>query len=186
MQNQPFLIKVHTQCYKGLRFFKNLANTLQKVLNMIKLRFDFRFKRCGHEATEKRKAKNHKLPLSRHFLKFKMSLFVKFSHKLSPLFNRFSTFDKNVNLSKANPEAKFFFPSCLPLAKYLDFYDVSKNSEHIKTFREARLKKSPSQIQKFNFLKQKKKLIPKMEKFSNFFHNGEQIFHPIVTGKEII
>jgi hypothetical protein len=31
---------------------------------------------------------------------------VKFSHKIFPLFNRFSTFDKNVNLSKANPEAE--------------------------------------------------------------------------------
>jgi hypothetical protein len=65
-----------------------------------------------------------------------MSPFVKFSHNLSPLFNRFSTFDTNVNLSKANPEAKYFL-SCFPLAEYLDFYDVSKNSEHIKTFREA-------------------------------------------------
>jgi hypothetical protein len=29
----------------------------KNVLNMIKLRFDFRFKRCGYKATEKRKAK---------------------------------------------------------------------------------------------------------------------------------
>ena len=55
---------------------------------------------------------------------------------------------------KANPEAKNFL-SCLPLAKYLDFYDVPKNSEHINTFRGARLKKSPFQIPKFNFLEQK-------------------------------
>ena len=46
-----------------------------------------------------------------------------------------------------------FSPS--PSLKYLDFYDVSKNSEHINTFRGARLKKSPFQIPKFNFPKQK-------------------------------
>jgi hypothetical protein len=56
-----------------------------------------------------------------------------------------------------------------------DFYDVSKNSEHIKTFWEARLKSHPPKIQKFNFLKQKK-LTPKMEKFSNSFHNGVKTF----------
>ena len=109
MQNQPFRIKVHTQCYIGLRFFKNLANTLQNVLNMIKLRFDFRLKKVWPKSHWKEKGKNHKLPLSRHFLKFKMSCLVKFSHKIFPLFNRFSTFDKNVNLSKANPEAENFF-----------------------------------------------------------------------------
>ena len=56
---------------------------------------------------------------------------------------------------KTNPEAEKIF-SCFPLAKYLDFfYDVSKNSEHINTFRGTRLKKSPFQIPKFNFPKQK-------------------------------
>ncbi len=125
---------------------------------------------------EKRKAKNHKLPLSRHFLKFKTSLFVKFSHKLSPLFNRFSTFDKNVNLSKSKPGSKKFL-SCLPLAKYLDFYDASKNSELIKTFREARLKSHPPKFKSLTFLnKKKRKSNPKMEKFSNSFHNGVKTF----------
>jgi hypothetical protein len=39
-----------------------------------------------------------------------MSPLVKFSHKFSPLFNRFSIFDKNVNLSKEiDPEAQKFF-----------------------------------------------------------------------------
>ena len=46
--------------------------------------------------------------------------------------------------------------SCLPLAEYLEFYDVSKNSEHINTFRGAPTQKSPFQIPKFNFLVQKK------------------------------
>jgi hypothetical protein len=124
-----------------------------KRLNMIKLRFSV--KKVWPRSHWKEKGKHHKLPLSRHFLKFKMSLLVKFSHKLSPLFNRFSTFNKNVNLSKANPEAKNFllaFPSLI----YLDFfYDASKNSELIKTFREARLKSHPPKIQKFNFLTEK-------------------------------
>jgi len=99
-----------------------------------------------------------------------MSPFVKFSHKLCPLFNRFSTFDKNVNLSKANPEAKFFFLA-FPSLKYLDFYDVSKNSEHIKTFSRGLTQKST----------------PKMEKFfklSSIMANKN--FYPIVTGKKII
>ncbi len=47
--------------------------------------------------------------------------------------------------------------SRLPLAEYLDFfYDVSKNSEHINTFRGAPTQESPFQIQNFNFLEQKK------------------------------
>ncbi len=74
--------------------------------------------------------------------------FVKFSHKFSPLFKRFSTFDKNVNLSKANSEAENFLLA-FPSLKYLDFHDVSKNSEHIKTFREAWLK---SQFPKWKIL----------------------------------
>ncbi len=66
---------------------------------------------------------------------------MKFSHKFSPLFNRFSTFDKNVNLPKANPEAENPFLD-LPLAKYLDFfYDVSKNSEPLTPFEGPDLKK---------------------------------------------
>ncbi len=65
-----------------------------------------------------------------------------------------------------------FLPS--PSLKHLDFYDVSKNSEHINTFRGARLTKSPSQIPKFNFLEQKKKVNAQNGKvFKNFFHNGE-------------
>jgi hypothetical protein len=108
MQNWLFRIKVHTQCYLGSRFSLNLANTLQKkTLNMIKLRSSVQ--KTWLQSQRKEKGKNHKLPLSRHSLKFKMSSFVKFSHKIFPLFNRFSTFDKNVNLSKTNPGAKNFF-----------------------------------------------------------------------------
>ncbi len=109
--------------------------------------------------------------------KFKMSFLVKLSHKIFPLFNRFSTFDKNVNLSKTNPEAKKFL-SCFPLAKYLDFYDVSKNSEHINTFRGVRLKKSPFQIQKLNFLKQKESQRLKRKSFHTFSIMANEIFYP--------
>ena len=84
-----------------------------------------------------------------------MSPSVNFSRKILPLFNRISIFDKNVNLSKNKPGSRNIL-SRLPLAKYLDFYDVSKNSEHINTFRGAPTQKSPFQIQKFNFLEQKK------------------------------
>jgi len=117
----------------------------------------FGLKRCGRKATEKRKARNHKLPLSRHFLKFKMSPLVKFSHKFSPLFNRFSTFDKNVNLSKNKPGSTENFFLVSPSLKYLDFYDVSKNSEHINTFRGAPTQKShPSKFRSLTFRNKKK------------------------------
>ncbi len=139
---------------------------------MIKLIFDFRFQKGVAIKPLKRERQE---TINCHYpdisWKFKISLPVKFSHKFSPLFNRFSIFDKNVNLSKANPEAENFL-SCLPLAKYLDFFnDVSQNSEHINTFRGAPTHKSPSQIPKFNFLKRKP--TPKTKKFSNSFHNGE-------------
>ena len=84
--------------------------------------------------------------------------------KISSLFNRFSIFDKNVNLSKANPEAENLFLA-FPSLKYLDFYDVSKNSEHINTFRGTPTHKSPFQIPKFNFLEQKESQRPKRKSF---------------------
>ncbi len=53
------------------------------------------------------------------------------------------------------------------------FYDVSKNSEHINTFRGARLKSHPSKIPKLNFLEQEESQRPKWTSFHTFFHNGE-------------
>ena len=48
------------------------------------------------------------------------------------------------------------------------FYDVSKNSEHINTFRGAQ--KSPFQVPKLNFLEQKESQRQKKRKsFQNFF-----------------
>jgi hypothetical protein len=133
---------------------QNLAKNTpkQNVLNMIKSKFDFRFKKGVAVKPLKRERQE---TINCHYpdisWKFKISLPVKISHKFSPLFNRFSTFDKNVNLSKANPEAENPFLD-LPLAKYLDFfYDVSKNSEHINTFRGARLKSHPSKFQSLTF-----------------------------------
>ncbi len=108
----------------------------------------FGLKRCGHKATEKRKAKNHKLPLSRHFLKFKMPLLVKFSHKLSPLFNRFSTFDKNVNLSKANPEAENFL-LVFPSPNTSIFTTYLKITSTLRPFRKAWLKSQFSKWKSF-------------------------------------
>ncbi len=46
--------------------------------------------------------------------------------------------------------------SCLPLAKYLDFYDASKNSEHIKTFWEVRRKSHPPKFKSLTFLNKRK------------------------------
>ncbi len=117
----------------------------------------FGLKRCGRKATEKRKAKTINCHYPDISWKFKMSPPVKFSHKFSPLFNRFSTFDKNVNLSKkTNPEAQrhSFSPSPRWIPRF--FYDISKKSEHINTFQGAPTQESPFQIQNFNFLERKK------------------------------
>ncbi len=143
---------------------KNLANALQKHFeyDQIKLKKIFGW---GQEAFGKKKKKkewqiNHKLPSSRRSLKIQRYLFLwKLSHRKFPLFfflsTDFQTFDKNVNPSKQTRKQRKSL-SRLPLAKYLEFFDVPKNSEHINTFREAWLRKSPLQIPKFNFLEQKR------------------------------
>ncbi len=115
----------------------------------------FGLKRQGYEASEKRKAKNYKLPLSRRSKNKRCRFLWKISHKIFPLFDRFSTFDKNVNLSKANQEAENFFLA-FPLLNTSIFYDGSKNSEHIKTFREARLKSHPPKFRSLTFLNKEK------------------------------
>ncbi len=89
------------------------------------------------------------------FFEIQRCLFLWNFHTKCSLFSTdFQTFDKNVNLSKTNPEAENFFLA-FPSLKYLDFYDVSKNSEHINTFLRGPTQKSPFQIPKFNFLEQK-------------------------------
>jgi hypothetical protein len=131
----------------------------KNILNMIKLKKKkLKIFGLNDEATkplEKEKAKTINCHHSDVLWNSKTPSLVKFSHKIFPLFNRFSTFDKNVNLSKANPEAENSF-LVFPSLNTSIFYDVSKNSEHTKTFRGARPKSHPPKIQKFNFLEQKK------------------------------
>ncbi len=87
MQNQLFRIKFTPNATQACVSFRTLPTHSKKnVLNMIKLRFDFRFQKGVAKKPRKRERQNHKLPLSRHFLKFKMSLPVNISHKLSPSF----------------------------------------------------------------------------------------------------
>jgi len=102
-------------------------------------------KGCGRKATEERKAKAI-IAIIQTFLENSRCLLLWNSHtNFPPLFNRFSIFDKNVNLSKTNPEAKRIFFLVFPsLNTSIFFYDVSKNSEHINTFRGAPTQKSPS------------------------------------------
>jgi len=148
--------------------FRTSLTHSKNVLNMIKLIFDFRFQKGVAVKPLKRERQEN---INCHYpdisWKFKISLPAKFTHKLPPLFNRFSTFNKNVNLSKAKP-GSIEILSCFPLAKYLDFYDVSKNSEHINIFRRGPTQKSPFQIQKFNFLEQKESQRPTWKSFKLF------------------
>jgi len=79
---------------------------------MIKLKL-----RSSVEATqplEKRNGKNHKLPSSTRSLKIQdVSSCETFTQNFPSFQPIFQTFDKNVNLSKINPEAKKSL-SCLP------------------------------------------------------------------------
>jgi hypothetical protein len=66
---------------------------------------------------EKRKGKNHKLPSFRCSLKIQRYLScVIFTQRFLLFSTDFSIFDRNVNLSKINPEAENFFLA-FPLAK---------------------------------------------------------------------
>jgi hypothetical protein len=171
MQNQLFRIKSSHPTLPRLVFLSRTSPTHSKnVLNLIKLRFDFRLKKVWPWSHRKEKGRNHKLPLSRHFLKFKMSCLVKvFTQNLPPLFNRFSTFDKNVNLSKANPEAEKFFLVFLSLNTSI-FMTHLKIASTLRPFRKAWLKSK----------------LPKWKSFQTFSITANEIFHPIATGKEII
>jgi hypothetical protein len=113
---------------------------------------DFRFKRWRLRSHWKKKGMNHKLPSFRCSLKIQRHHSCEIFTQRFPLFStdfRFSTrmliFRKQTRKQRIS-----FSPS--PSLKYLDFYDVSKNSEHINTFRRGPTQKSPSRIPKFNFL----------------------------------
>jgi hypothetical protein len=97
---------------------KNLANALQKHFeyDQIKTKI-FGLKDEGYEAIETRKSMNHKLPSFRCSLKIQRYLScVIFTQRFLLFSTDFSIFDRNVNLSKINPEAENFFLA-FPLAK---------------------------------------------------------------------
>jgi hypothetical protein len=141
MQNQLFRIKFTPNATQACVW--NPANTLQNVLNTIKLRFDFRFQKVWPRSHGKEKGKI----INCHYPDISWNsrcLLLWISHtNFHPLFNRFSTFDKNVDLSKINLETEKSF-LVFPSLNTSIFYDVSKNSEHINTSRGALLRKSPS------------------------------------------
>ncbi len=94
MQNQLFRTKVHTQCYIGLCFCLEPRQHAPKHFeyDQIKIKI-FGLKDEATKPLKRERAKKpHKLPLFRCSLKFKMSFLVKLSHKILPLFNRFSNF----------------------------------------------------------------------------------------------
>ncbi len=131
---------------------KNLANALQKhfEFDQIKIKI-FGLKDKAMKPLKREKGKNHKLPSFRCSLKIQRYLFfVKRSHKIFPLFNRFSIFDKNVNLSKVNPEAENFFLA-FPSLKYLDFTTYPKIASTLTPFEGPDSKSHPSKFRSLTF-----------------------------------
>ena len=116
----------------------------------------------------------------------KRALLVKFSHKDFPSFQPTFNFRQRMLIFRNKPGSRRKILSCLPLAKYLDFYDVSKNSEHINTFRGARLKSHPLKFRSFNFLRTKESQRPKRKSFQALSIMANKIFYPTSYGKKII
>ena len=114
---------------------KNLANTLQNVLNTIKLTPDFRFKKAWPWSHWRKKGKNHKLPSFRRSLKFKETLACETFTQRFPLFSTDSQLSTRMLIFRKQTRKQKNLFLAFPSLKYLDSYDVSKNSEHIKTFR---------------------------------------------------
>ena len=137
MQNLSALKSSH-QCYRGLRSHSEPCQRTPKTfLNMIKLNsWFFGLKDEATKPLEREMAKkNHKLPSFRCSLKSKDTFSCEiFTQKISPLFNRYSNFRQRMLIFRNKPGSKEKSFSRLPLAEYLEFYDVSKNSEHINTF----------------------------------------------------
>ncbi len=140
------------------------------------------------QSQRKEKGKNHKLPSSRHFLKFKMSFLVKFSyknfflvklsHKIFPLFNRFSTFDKNVNLSKANPEAKNLFLAFPSLNTSIFFPTDLKIASTLRPFERLDSKSHPSRYRSLTILNKRKVNSPNGNVFKLFSITANKSFLP--------
>ena len=82
-----------------------------------------------------------------------------------------------MSIFRNKPGSKEKSFSRLPLAEYLEFYDVSKNSEHINTFLRGPTQKSPFQIPKFNFLEQKKVNAQNGKVFKLFSITVNEIFY---------
>ena len=150
MQNQLFRTKSSHPMLQRLAFtFRTSPTHSKNILNMIKLKL-----RSSVEATQPLKRERAKT-INCHRSDI---LLWNFHTKISSLSNRFSTFDKNVNLSRINPEAENFFLA-FPLAKIPRFFTTYlKIANTLTPFEGPRPRKSPSQIPKFNFLKQTKKV----------------------------
>ena len=150
---------------------KSLANALQKYFeyDQIKTKI-FGSKRQGYKAIEKEK-KARKTINCHHsdvLWKFKRYLFLWNFHTKFSLFSTDFQFSTRMLIFRKQTRKQKISFSPSPSLKYLDFYDVSKNSEHINTFRGALTHKSPSQIPKFNFLEQKESQRPKRKSFQTF------------------
>jgi hypothetical protein len=119
MQNQLFRIKQFTPyatqaCVLRLKTLPTPPKHFE--YDQIKTKI-FGLKDEGYEAIETRKSMNHKLPSFRCSLKIQRYLScVIFTQRFLLFSTDFSIFDRNVNLSKINPEAENFFLA-FPLAK---------------------------------------------------------------------
>jgi hypothetical protein len=131
---------------------KTLPTHSKNVLNMIKLRFSVQKKGCGREATEKRKAKTINYHYPDISWNSRCLVLWNFNTKLSPLFSTDFQLSTRMSIFRKQTRKQKNLLSYLPLAKYLDFYDASKNSEPIKTFWEARLKSHPPKFKSLTFL----------------------------------
>ncbi len=142
---------------------------------MIKLIFDFRFKRCGRKATEKRKAKTRNC----HYPDISWNsrcLLLWSSHTNFPLFSTdFQLSTRMLIFQKTNPEAENFF-LVSPSLNTSNFSTYLKIASTLTPF-EGPTQKSPFQIQKFNFLEQKK-ANAQNEKFPYFSIMTNEIFYP--------
>ncbi len=118
---------------------KNLANTPKHFeYDQIKIKI-FGLKDEATKPFKKRKrSKNHKLPSFRRSLKFKDTFACEiFTQRFPLFFQPIFNFQQRMLIFRNKPGSIeiSFLPS--PSLKYLDFYDVSENSEHINTFRGA-------------------------------------------------
>jgi hypothetical protein len=166
---------------------KNLANALQNILNMIKLKTKiFGLKDEATKPLKREKAETINCHYPDVLWNSKIPSFCEIFTQDFPSFQPIFYFSTRMLIFRKQTRKQKFL-SCLPLAKYLDFYDVSKNSEHINTFRGAPTQKSPSQTPKFNFLEQKESQRPEWKSFQTCSINGElKSFYPKAKGKKTI